>query len=287
MQIVWCLGGLANQMMQYAFARRIELDGYKVKLDLRGFANYGLHNGYELDRVFKVKILAATENEIVSIRKRKLTRNIRKLLGFRSTIIQPKDFRFSESYLPQKDNNYISGFWNSEKFFLPYKSQIIKDFTFPKLTEPHNISLRKNIIAENSISMHVRRGDYVNNPLHGNVCSKNYYHNAIEFFKKKISAPCFYIFSNDINWCKENLSKILESFSVIYVTGNNADNSYRDMQLMSLCRHNIIANSAFSWWGAYLNANEDKIVVAPDKWFNTDKDQSDIVPEGWIQLPIT
>lgn len=273
-------------MLQYAFARRIELDGYNVKLDLREFENYDIHNGYELNKIFNIKMPAASPDEIKSIRKRKLHRNIRKRLGFNDIIIEQKDYSFLESYIPKKDNCYIKGHWNSEKFFLPYKNKIIDDFTFPFFTEEYNILLSKKIINNQSISIHVRRGDYVNNSLHGDICSLTYYANAIKHFIEKTSTPSFYIFSNDIRWCKEHLSKFLDEHTVTYVTGNSTKNGYRDMQLMSLCKHNIIANSTFSWWAAYLNLNPEKTIVSPNKWFNSKDNQGDIIPNNWIQLPI-
>jgi len=202
-------------------------------------------------------------------------------------MIEQEGFCYSDDYIPKHDGFYIKGYWNSEKFFAPYKNQIIKDFTFPELDEQHNIVISDIIANENSVSLHVRRGDFVNNSMCGNICSENYYHNAIKYIQENIESPSFYIFSNDIDWCRNNLSRYFKDSPVTYVTENVADKSYRDMQLMSLCKHNIVANSGFSWWGAYLNLNPNKIVLAPNRWWNSDDGhQKDVIPDEWIQLPI-
>ncbi len=124
-------------------------------------------------------------------------------------------------------------------------------------------------------------GDYVNHPIHGGICTMDYYQQAIDIMKSKIVNPKFFIFSNDIEWCHSHL-KLADA---VYITGNKGENSYRDMQLMSMCKHNIIANSSFSWWGAWLNNNPDKIVIAPAKWFNDPKiNTRDLIPDDWIKI---
>lgn len=285
MQIVWCLGGLANQMMQYAFARRIQLDGYDVKLDSTGFEDYPLHNGFELNRIFNIKIDNASVQEVRKIKKRKGVRKLRTILGLSNCFIEQKGFTYSDEYIPKHDNCYIKGYWNSEKFFLPYRDQIIKDFTFPEFTENHNLDLHDKILNEESISIHVRRGDYVNHPLHGGVCTLQYYKNSIEYIKERAESPSFYIFSNDITWCRNELSQHFGGLPVIYVTENTKGNSFRDIQLMSLCKYNVVANSGFSWWGAYLNQNgKNATTISPDHWVSGDHAQGDFIPDGWAKL---
>lgn len=145
----------------------------------------------------------------------------------------------------------------------------------------------KKIINSNSISLHVRRGDYENNSsakrLHGGICTLNYYKQAIELVASRIKNPVFFIFSNDLKWARENLE--LEKYKQVLVNLNKGNNSYKDMYLMSKCKHNIIANSSFSWWGAWLNANPKKIVICPKRWYNNKRlDSKDIVPESWIRI---
>jgi hypothetical protein len=124
-------------------------------------------------------------------------------------------------------------------------------------------------LIDNSISIHVRRGDYLNHESYKNICGLNYYCSAIRYIKTLIMDPFFIVFSDDILWCKENLNNILSDTSVIYVDWNTGKESYKDMQLISNCKHNIIANSSFSWWGAWLNTFPNKIIIAPKKWLNT------------------
>jgi hypothetical protein len=147
------------------------------------------------------------------------------------------------------------------------------------------MKIAEQISRVNSVSLHVRRGDYVANlkvaAIHG-LCSKEYYASAIKFISKKVERPHFFVFSDDINWVENNF-KI--NYPCTYINQNFSNESYNDLRLMSLCQHNIIANSSFSWWGAWLNCNSEKIVIAPKKWFaNSDKRCDDLIPEKWVRL---
>lgn len=135
------------------------------------------------------------------------------------------------------------------------------------------------------MSIHVRRGDYINNPetfkLHG-VCGLDYYHAAIEYITKRTNTPVFYIFSDDISWAEENIKS---KNQMIFVKETPHGKDYFEMYLMSVCKHNIIANSSFSWWGAWLNKSPEKIVIAPKKWMNeTSIDTTDLVLKNWIRI---
>ena len=184
--------------------------------------------------------------------------------------------------MTKKRINYYIGYWQSEKFFKDISDEIRKDFSFPKFTSEKNLEILKLIKSYNSVSIHIRRGDYLQNRGFNGLAPLEYYQKAIEYIKNKIENPHFFIFSNDIEWCRKNLS-IENSY---YIDWNRGEESYRDMQLMSLCKHNIIPNSTFSWWGAWLNKNPNKIVIAPEKWFNdcVNIDYSNIVPETWIKI---
>ncbi|MDD3060131.1 MAG: alpha-1,2-fucosyltransferase, partial [Sulfurimonas sp.] len=148
-----------------------------------------------------------------------------------------------------------------------------------------DIKLKEEIQSSNSVSLHVRRGDYVSNKnatsYHG-VSSLDYYYNAIETISKKISNPILYIFSDDIPWVRENL---IVSLPIVFIENTNTDRPFEDIYLMSLCKHNIIANSTFSWWGAYLNSNLEKNVIAPKKWFNDPViNTEDLIPSSWTRI---
>lgn len=277
MQIVWCLGGLGNQMFQYAFYRRLQLDGKDVALDISGFRNYSLHNGFELTNIFNVSINIADE----SANFRRVWSKICRKLRLPTQNIQ-RDFNYDFKFCKFANNKtrYLQGYWHSEKYFGAYANIIRDDFRFLDMDNDNKLYAAQ-IQQTDAVSLHIRMGDYVNHPLHGGICTLEYYQQAIDLIKVKVASPVFFVFSNNIEWCKQNL----DITNVVYVTGNTGKDSYRDMQLMSLCKHNIIANSSFSWWGAWLNNNPDKVVIAPLKWFNDESISTcDLLPESWVKI---
>jgi hypothetical protein len=147
-----------------------------------------------------------------------------------------------------------------------------------------NADIAEQIGRVNAVSLHVRRGDYVKNPkttaTHG-LCSLDYYHTAIRYIYETVEQPYFFIFSDDMAWVKEHL-KI--DAPCQYVDHNQGKESFNDMHLMSLCKHHIIANSSFSWWGAWLNSSPEKIVIAPNKWFANQNNIKDLLPNDWVTL---
>lgn len=281
MLIIKIVGGLGNQMFQYAIGQELLELGYQVKYDISEFKRSSIHNGYELERIFGIKLNLATVAETAT-HNPSLINKILRSLKLKYGYIRQHDFAYHPKYLklnPHR-NFYLDGYWQSEKYFQRSLAKIKQQLVFSKL-DFDNEQYLTIINNNNSIAIHVRRGDYVNHPLHGGICDLNYYHQAIKFMKDQVSNPYFIVFSNDITWCKINL----KLDNALYITGNNKINSYKDMQLMSQCKYNIIANSSFSWWGAYLNNYIDKIVIAPKIWFNKDSyDTKDLLPSTWIKL---
>jgi hypothetical protein len=202
-----------------------------------------------------------------------------------SFVIEPH-FNYWKGINDAPLDSYLMGYWQSEKYFINADETIRKDFNFKLPMGANNVNLMKEINEVNAISLHVRRGDYANNvqttATHG-LCSIEYYHAAILHMANQIDAPNFFIFSDDIAWVKENL-KI--DFPHTFVNHNFGLESYNDMRLMSLCKHNIIANSTFSWWGAWLNSNKKKIVIAPKRWFANETiiNTQDLIPYDWVRL---
>lgn len=286
------IGGLGNQMFQYAAARALSLGrNQALRLDISGFSNYGLHQGFELQRVFNCPVEIATDVEVRNILGWQFQTRIRQIVGrpqmaaFRSNafVVEPYFHYWSEiNQVPQEC--YLTGYWQSEKYFQTHAAVIRADFTFKHLPINRNAQLAELINQVNGVSLHVRRGDYVRNPktlaTHG-TCSLEYYQEAVCYIAEKVENPFFYIFSDDVEWVKENL-KI--GFPCHYVDHNRGADSYNDMLLMSLCKHHIIANSSFSWWGAWLNPSTEKIVIAPKKWFANQTDVKDLFPSGWVTL---
>ncbi len=279
-------------MFQYAVARAISINNnIEMCLDVSNFENYSLHNGFELDTIFNLNCHIASKNDIKQVLGWRANTLIKKLLlrshfaalRGNSFIVEPQ-----VNYWPNIKNipcdSYLIGYWLSEKYFQNIESLIREDFTFKTELSKENKFSALQIENSNSVSIHIRRGDIAQNPttlaVHG-LCSIDYYKNAIRYITNIVESPSFYIFSDDMEWVKKNL-KI--DHPCYFIDHNKGKDSYNDMRLMSLCKHNIIANSTFSWWGAWLNVNKNKIVVAPNKWFEAQINSSDIIPETWIRL---
>jgi hypothetical protein len=291
MIIVKLTGGLGNQMFQYAAARRLsvkhgsllKLDDSIYRTDQAGLTPYKYELGcFSLGSKMANKmdiILAGIGGGPVSM--------IMQLLPFNKKLkmIREKDFNFDPAMPEVPDNIYLIGHWISYKYFRDIEDLIRKEFTFIVPQTGGRKQLSYHIASSESVSLHIRRGDYVadksTNQKHG-VCGPDYYKKAISIIEEKTGSPHFYVFSDDIKWAKENV-KI--SHPTEYVENNINDNASEDMRLMSQCKHNIIANSTYSWWGAWLNSNPGKTVLTPKKWFNDESiNVADLIPEGWIKI---
>lgn len=288
MIIVKVIGGLGNQMFQYAFYRNLKSKYSDVKLDISAFKTYSLHNGYELNKIFNIEEDIASEDEVNKLLKIPSNKGLlyklkRKILKKERTYFIQKDFGYKLDFL-KTENIYLDGYWQSEKYFRNSKDTILKEFTFKKDLTDKNKDMAELINGSNSVSIHIRRGDYITNPqalkVHGGICDIQYYKHSIDIINNRVKNPKFFVFSDDMAWVKNNLSLK----DCVYVDWNKNQDSYIDMQLMSLCKHNIIANSTFSWWGAWLNSNGNKIVIAPQKWFNTNVNTTDLIPESWTKI---
>ena len=180
------------------------------------------------------------------------------------------------------DNVYLSGYWQNEKYFDDIRKEICTCFVFPDDLDEKKKNLLKTIQNDNSVGIHIRRSDYLikeNRDVYGGICTKEYYENAIKYIQEHVCHPVFYLFSDDLNWVRENLYRE----GMVLVEHSENQPSYTDMYLMSQCKHNIIANSSYSWWGAWLNSNDGKMVIAPDKWFNN-HETTDMICKGWIHM---
>ena len=294
MYVVKFTGGFGNQMFQYAAGRALaEKHGVPLLLDIRLFQNYDLRpEGFLLDRVFNIDAALAEEHEIRTLigwRASKIGRRLirNKFLSFlcgKNYYLQ-NGVAFNREFLSLPSSCYIAGHWLSERFFINQEKLIRKQFTFkaPLVGKNKELAIKIHQKSE-SVSLHVRRGDYVNDPhtnsIHG-TCSIDYYKNAMCFIEKQLIEPVYYLFSDDMDWVRENLSINQKHF---FIDHNKDTDSFNDMHLMSLCKHHIIANSSFSWWGAWLNTNQEKIVVAPKNWFSKVLYSRDVVPKTWIKL---
>ena len=239
---------------------------------------------YELTN-FNIEAEIATEKEIQLFRYQTNWLIRGKKFLTQSKYITETNYHFNPDYLKFGSNCYLNGYWQCEQYFTSISEVIRNEFQFKSCLDIENLKMETLIKSTNSVSIHVRRGDYIHNPatvkFHG-ICSEAYYKEAVNFISEKIQSPHFFIFSDDMDWVQQNFAL---SNSVTFVTINQENSAVDDLRLMSCCRHHIIANSSFSWWGAWLNNYKDKIVVGPKKWVNdTSIDTSTVLPDKWYKF---
>jgi len=269
----------------YSLASRLKVG---LKIDVEDYSQYKLHHGYELKRIFNLQESFASQLDVRNLLKWQSNPYVRKALSreifspFRcESYIKEPHYNYWTGFEDLRSNTYLDGYWQSERYFSECSREIRKIFKFKTPLDFENNELMASIDSSNSVSLHVRRGDYVskkNLSIHG-VCSMDYYDRAISYISEKVKKPVFFIFTDDYDWVSNNISL---PTGAVYVKNNIGVNSFRDMQLMSLCKHNILANSSFSWWAAWLNVNLDRIVVAPKKWFADGRNVDDVTPKNWI-----
>lgn len=292
MVITKLIGGLGNQMFQYATGRRLaHVLGAELKLDITGFDNYK-RRAYSLE-YFNIQENLASAEDVATLRTLKrgiVERVLAKVLHKRSTHIREKHFHFDPNILNLSDGVYLDGYWQSEMYFADI-AQIIRDeFTVKAPQTGRNKELAKQIGSCESVCLSIRRGEYVTDPrinkVHG-VLDLDYYWACVQELTKTVKNPHFFIFSDELEWARRNLRL---SYDATFVGHNNnrPDQPNQDLSLMSQCKHHIIANSSFSWWGAWLNPRKDKMVFAPKQWFGKEQKASkrtdDLLPATWILL---
>jgi hypothetical protein len=265
-------GGIGNQMFQYAAAKSISIEKkLKLVLDISRFEDYKLRK-YSLQH-FNIK------GKIYKKPNRYL-RKVQNLL-FKKTRYTEMDFGFDHNIFKiDGDCIILDGYFQSEKYFLMHKNEIKNDFSIKSKLKFQTHETLNYINTVNSVSLHIRRGDYLNNPKHY-TDNELYYKKAVEVIENKIDNPVFFIFSDDMPWVKSNLTL---KYKTVFIDFNDELSGFEDLKLMSACQHNIITNSSFSWWAAWLNENEKKIIIAPKKWFNDDTNSKDIIPDSWVKV---
>lgn len=282
------MGGLGNQMFAYAAAKSLSArTGIPIKFDFDCPYQH-INYEYALD-IFTLEAAFPSTSELRKVKpKRGIERRVYLLLGKNPAarlVKEWEEFTFREEFYSIPDNSYVSGFWQTEKYFLPIEEEIRRNFRFKFPPSSINQLHFNKIASTNSVAVHIRRGDYVNvaktQAVHG-LCSIDYYRNAMAMIEKSIPDPIYFFFSNDMVWVKENLKISKEHF---FIDNNTGESSWEDLRLMSHCKHAIIANSSFSWWGAWLNENPTKIIITPHRWMNNPAIQTtDLIPSSWIRL---
>jgi hypothetical protein len=192
------------------------------------------------------------------------------------------NFTFEPSALSRPTSTYYDGYWQHEEYFHHIREEILSIYAFPAFDDERNQTTAQLATSTNSCSIHIRRGDYLTDPLRKGTTNGNYVIAAIKKMQQKVKPEKWLIFSDDIAWCQQHLASTLNATNTIFVDWNTGANSIHDMHLMALCRHHIIANSSFSWWGAWLSQQEG-ITIAPANWMNL-KDVCSPVPDNWIKI---
>lgn len=278
------LGGLGNQMFQYAAARAVaERTRAEVLLDLRGFESYTLRKP-ALHR-WRIDARIASTRELHRYPEWQLWLSRRLAsMGIATRCYNEPRIGFDPAVLAMRTPLHLNGYFQSEKYFAGLRPKLLEEFVPHAPLSPANRRIAQAAAQTNSISIHVRRGDYISDPgnmaVHG-ICDVGYYDRAIELLKKRTGSATYFVFSDDLDWARRNIHT---PGPVFHVEGNE-NNPEMDIHLMARCRHNVCANSSFSWWGAWLNQTASKIVIAPARWFaSSSLDASELVPADWIRL---
>lgn len=284
MLIIRQQGRLGNQMFQYALYRSLEEKGKEVFLDCDHHVNLQERNGLDIFPNITYKVAQISDSEKLGNCKWTIFNRILRKIG-KTT----KKSHYKEKYddtievLKNLEDYYLDGFWQNEKFFYDIRRQLLSEFIFPEIESQQNRDIKAKIEACNSVSVHIRRGDYVSDKYmkkYGSVCNEQYYAKAVEYMLSRVKDAEFFVFTDDYEWVVSNMTF---PHRTTFVSSNEGNKAYVDMQLMSCCKHNIIANSSFSWWGAWLNTYENKIVVSPSVWTNVDNNDK-IICESWIRI---
>ncbi len=299
MLIVRAMGGLGNQLQQYALYRKLEQIGKDVRLDISWFRNEALQAAMaagrelELDYLKPLPYRVASEAEIRAVLGRlweepegigsKIRRKLRPALS--------PSFAESGLYHEQifgMEHKYLVGYWACEKYYADIMDTLRAEITFPRnrdeILQEKNDAVSRQMEAEMSVSVHIRRGDYlddINRALFGGICTEAYYETAIRSIRERFPDARFYLFSDDIPYVRERYRG--KEYRI--VDWNHGKDSFYDMMLMSRCKHNICANSTFSFWGARLNPHADKVMIRPSIHKNTQvcvPEQMQELWAGWV-----
>lgn len=295
LQIVIISNGLGNQMSQFAFyLQKKELGQNVVWIPNKKSRND--HNGFELERIFNLRYNHKISHDFLLFIYRLLGSKKYPLISnsiifvfnlFKIKLIQESyNYNFNKEFLSENKGflTFYEGGWHSPKYFHSIREQIKSIYNFKIPSSDLSNKLKEiDIQNANSVSLHIRRGDYINETnwnTFGKVCDLDYYKSAVSYIKSCVIEPVFFVFTNDITWVRENLNSI--DYKIVSL--NTEKDSWKDMYLMSQCKHHINANSTFSWWGAWLNDSIDKITIVPQE-FISGKEFVDVYPDNWIKIP--
>lgn len=280
-------GGLGNQLFQYAFARALaDRNGSVTVADPSWylFGHTGTKREFELLK-YPVTARFPTQDELNHILMMLMRPAEAQTQPMPFTLVREREsFKYDPAVYESPENSYFVGYWQAPKYFDSIRERLLVEFSPVAEMSPADKAISDQIADSNSIAIHVRRGDYVTwlaaTQFHG-TCSVEYYHKAFDILRERIGTPKLFIFSDDTAWTRENLRFDAET---VYVDHNGPENAFQDLRLMSLCRHFIIANSTFSWWGAWLGTYAGKLVCAPSRWCANDPQPANLLPDDWIRI---
>lgn len=280
-------GGLGNQMFQYAAARRLALQNQSpLVVDHHWFdhpRSGETPRPLELTR-YPVAMRLATPFELLrwAPMRSRWGRHIKPFLPM--NLVREQGYSVNRNVLSAPSSSYLLGFWQSEAYFADIRERLLKEFTPLAPPGPQDLAVIERMHQGESVSVHVRRGDYVSlasaSAYHG-LCTLDYYRRAIQYVADRVNSPTLFVFSDDPEWTKANLQS---PFPTHYVDHNSSDKAFQDLRMMSLCRHHILANSSFSWWGAWLSCSRDGLVIVPERWYAVDRPTPDLIPSRWIRM---
>jgi hypothetical protein len=295
MVIIKLKGGLGNQLFQYAAAKSIARNnqtevlidaetGFKGDPYKRSFALMNFCIESKVEDASTINSLI-NKNKVIKYLKNRLSDFFE--IGNLKYLNEPF-YHFDPQIAAFKISKdiYLEGYFHSERYFNDISNEIRSEFELKYPADTINSKYLAQINSSESVALHVRKYDDAlansANEIYGS-CTTEYYQKAISYMQEKLQDPFFFVFSDDIRWTKKNIN--IDTAKVEYISHNDIEKGHEDIRLMKACKHNIIANSSFSWWGAWLNKNSDKIVIAPDRWLDTEiYDFKDVVPANWIKL---
>lgn len=288
MIIIRVMGGLGNQMFQYALYRKLKWLGKNVKIDT---SIYDKKIKLDVVRPFELNVFENLQFDIASnLEIRKTCRKcnnvfieelLRNLFGNRDNMYYEKENGYVDEKIYQFEDIYLSGYWQNISYFEDISELLKNEFVFKKSKKEENEKLKEQILDSQSISVHIRRGDYLKNEqIYGGICTEQYYKNAFGIMSQKYTNIKYFFFTDDIEYVKQKY----HFDNMVIVDANQKTETYYDMYLMSLCKGNIIANSSFSWWAAFLNSNADKTVISPNRLVSNSVVTEQQKVKGWIYL---
>jgi len=280
-------GGLGNQLFQYATARRLALQhNCPVVLDQHWFEHPppgDTPRPLELTN-YRANFRVATASELSrwTVMRSRWAKLLKPLLPLH--VILERGYGVNNKILSAPANSYLIGYWQSEAYFADIREQLLEELVPIKQPEPEDLETIEKMQHDDTVAVHIRRGDYVSSgaasTYHG-LCSLDYYHNAFNYLAGRLHQPTFFVFSDDPAWVKLHLRS---QYPTYFVEHNPPEKAFQDMRLMSMCRNHVIANSSFSWWGAWLSRNPSQIVIAPARWYAINRPTPDLIPNRWMQI---